>query len=87
LHECALKAAQRAYRPGRKRFLLSMEKRWRRWEEAYSWTAICTSGSKQVSPYKTRPDLGDTRKLASSCNQGETLGPEISPGSIDQYQD
>ena len=36
LHGCALKVAQRAYRPGKKRFLRSMEKRWRRWEEAYS---------------------------------------------------
>ena len=36
LHERALKVAQRAYRPGKKRFLRSMEKRWLRWEEAYS---------------------------------------------------
>jgi hypothetical protein len=34
LHGRALKVAQRAYRHGKKRFLRSFEKRWRRWEEA-----------------------------------------------------
>jgi hypothetical protein len=43
--------------------------------------------SRQVSPYTTRLDLGDTGKFASPCNQGETLGPEISLGSIDQCRD
>ena len=36
LHGRALKVAQRTYRRGKKRFLRSMEKCWRRWEEAYS---------------------------------------------------